>query len=47
MTSAILTSTQIAEERNIVDPIHIIADDDLFMIATTQPSGTPCVLDLP
>lgn len=47
MTSAILTSTQIAEERNIVDPIHIITDDDLFMIAATQPSGAPYVTDLP
>lgn len=42
----VLMSAQIAEERNIVDPAHIITDDDLFMIATIQPSGTLCYIDL-
>lgn len=46
-TSAMLTCAQIAEERNIVDPAHIIEDDDLFMIATTQPSGASGVSDSP
>ncbi|KZT66831.1 hypothetical protein DAEQUDRAFT_435115 [Daedalea quercina L-15889] len=29
---------RVAEEQDIVDPVHIIADDDLFAIATLQPA---------